>query len=73
MKMTKDCTRSHPHEEMDCCCEHKSNIAKLTNHLAHAEYALQKIADSIVHDSKCWPLRKIAQDALWIIKGIKND
>ena len=33
--MCKECTRSHPHELMDCCCEHKTKIAELENRISH--------------------------------------
>lgn len=29
--MSKGCGRSHPHELMDCCCEHKTEIARANN------------------------------------------
>lgn len=35
--MSKDCTRSHPHELMDCCCEHKTEIARANNRISRLE------------------------------------
>ena len=32
--MSEGCTRSHPHELMDCCCEHKTTSARLQAQLA---------------------------------------
>lgn len=34
--MSKECTRAHPHELMDCCCEHKTVSARLQSELAAA-------------------------------------
>lgn len=27
--MSEQCTRSHPHELMDCCCRHKTELVRL--------------------------------------------
>ncbi len=35
--MTHQCTRSHPHENMDEICELRTEIARLTNELAQAK------------------------------------
>ena len=35
--MTHQCTRSHPHENMDEMCELRTEIARLTNELAQVK------------------------------------
>lgn len=31
--MSEYCTRSHPHENMDCCCQHLTVIARAKNEI----------------------------------------
>lgn len=33
----RECTRSHPHEEMDAICELRTKVARLTSRLAYLE------------------------------------
>jgi hypothetical protein len=38
--MSEGCTRSHPHERMDCCCEHKTEIVRANKRIAEMEAEL---------------------------------
>lgn len=45
--MSKYCSRSHPHEHMDCCCIHKSEIAKWQNAFEHADCRIKELETKI--------------------------
>lgn len=46
-KLARDCSRSHPHENMDALCTMRTVIAKLENESIHSRIAL-KYARSFV-------------------------
>ena len=50
--MTINCTRSHPHEDMDEACEHKSDLAILGNQLAHAKAEIKSIRQQLAEAQK---------------------
>lgn len=51
MTQLKQCTRSHPHENMDEICELRTEIARLTNQLAQPKQSepptLQELKDTL--------------------------
>ena len=50
-----NCTRSHPHENMDAMCELRTEIARLTNKNARLK-AAQPAPVKTYHDGKPWPV-----------------
>jgi hypothetical protein len=44
---TQDCTRSHPHENMDQACELRTEIARLTNEGARLKAANAELAEAL--------------------------
>ena len=49
-----NCTRSHPHENMDAMCELRTEIARLTNE--NARLKAQPVPVKTYHDGKPWPV-----------------
>jgi hypothetical protein len=49
-----NCTRSHPHENMDAMCELRTKIARLTNE--NARLKAQPVPVKTYHDGKPWPV-----------------
>ena len=61
-ELLSGCTRSHPHELMNPMCELRTDVARLTNHLAtcqaEKEALEKKLAEQqavIIHAAKCFP------------------
>jgi hypothetical protein len=53
-----NCTRSHPHENMDAMCELRTEIARLTNENARLK------AQPAVQDGRDWSLLEATQESL---------
>lgn len=72
-----ECTRSHPHERMDMCCELRTEIARLTNENARLKAAPQP-AQGVSEDDAAKAVSEVMEQAqvfasAWALVGGRFD